>query len=76
MKVRTSVRLPKELLIKVDALAGRKNRRSAIVESALVEYVAKGKPKKLNHRDIQIINENAELINKQVEETLEFQAQW
>ena len=76
MKVRTSVTLPKELLVKVDALAGRKNRRSAIVESALVEYVAKEKPKKLNHRDIQIINENAGLINKQVEETLEFQARW
>lgn len=31
---------------------------------------------KLNRSDIEIINANADLINKQVEETLEFQAEW
>lgn len=76
MRVRTSVTLPKELLIKVDALAGKKHKRSEIVESALREYAAKENHKNLNLRDIEIINENAELINKQVKETLEFQAEW
>lgn len=76
MRVRTSVTLPQELLLRIDALAGKKNKRSAIVESALLEYVSREKPKLLNKRDIQIINENADLINAQVEETLEFQAQW
>jgi metal-responsive CopG/Arc/MetJ family transcriptional regulator len=76
MKVRTSVTLPKELLIQVDALVGKNRKRSAVVESALIEYVAKEKPSPLNLRDIEIINRNAELINKQVEETLEFQAEW
>lgn len=76
MRVRTSVTLPKELLVKVDALAGKKNGRSAIVESALVEYVAKEKPKKLNQRDIDIINANAEKLNKEALDVLEFQAEW
>lgn len=76
MRVRTSVTLPKELLIKVDALAGKKHKRSEIVESALREYVAKENGRKLNRLDIEIINKNADLINKQVEETLEFQAEW
>lgn len=76
MNVRTSVTLPKELLAQVDALAGKKHRRSAIVETALRDYVAKENGDKLNRRDIEIINENADLINKQVEETLEFQAEW
>ena len=76
MKVRTSVTLPKELLIKIDALAGKKHKRSEIVETALREYVAKKNGKELNRRDIEIINENADLINKQVEETLEFQSEW
>lgn len=76
MRVRTSVTLPKELLVKVDALAGKKYKRSAIVESALRDYVAKENGTKLNTRDIEIINANADLINKQVEETLEFQAEW
>lgn len=76
MRVRTSVTLPKELLIEVDALAGKKFKRSEIVESALRDYVAKKNGGKLNRRDIEIINKNADLINKQVEETLEFQAEW
>ena len=76
MKVRTSVTLPKELLKKVDALTGKTRKRSEIVESALRDYVAREKYKKLNTRDIEIINEHADLINKQVEETLEFQAEW
>ncbi len=76
MKVRTSVTLPKDLLVKVDALAGKKQKHSAIFESALRDYVAKENGGKLNKRDIEIINANADLINKQVEETLEFQAEW
>jgi metal-responsive CopG/Arc/MetJ family transcriptional regulator len=76
MRVRTSVTLPKELLIKVDALAGKKFKRSAIVESALRDYVAKENRNELNKRDIEIINKNADLINKQVKETLSFQAEW
>jgi metal-responsive CopG/Arc/MetJ family transcriptional regulator len=76
MKVRASVTLPKELLIEVDALAGKKHKRSEIIETALRDYVAKENRKELNQRDIKIINENAELINRQVEETLEFQAEW
>ncbi len=76
MRVRTSVTLPKELLIKVDALAGKKHKRSAIVESALRDYVTKENRNELNKRDIEIINKNADLINKQVKETLSFQAEW
>ncbi len=76
MRVRTSVTLPKELLIKVDALTGKTRKRSSVVESALIEYVAKEKPEDINGRDVEIINRNANLINRQVEETLEFQAEW
>lgn len=76
MRVRTSVTLPKELLIKVDALAGKKHKRSEIVETALRDFVEKESRKELNQHDIEIINKNADLINRQVKETLEFQAEW
>jgi len=49
---------------------------SLVAESGLRDYAAKENSKKLNMRDIEIINANADLINKQVEETLEFQAEW
>jgi metal-responsive CopG/Arc/MetJ family transcriptional regulator len=73
MRVRTSVTLPKDLLIKVDALAGKKHKRSAIVESALRDYVAKENGKKLNRRDIEIINANADKLNEEALDTLEYQ---
>ncbi len=76
MKVKTSVSLPKDLLLSIDALAGKKHQRSAIIESALRVYIASEKPKTLNKHDMQIINKNSDLINQQVSETLEFQAEW
>jgi metal-responsive CopG/Arc/MetJ family transcriptional regulator len=76
MKVRTTITLPQELLFSVDAFSGKKHKRSEVVEKALREYISKETRKELNQRDIDIINANAELINKQVEETLEFQAEW
>ncbi|MEO7658099.1 MAG: hypothetical protein ABIV48_00660 [Pyrinomonadaceae bacterium] len=74
-RVETVVNLPKDLLeqahhISNDALI------SDVIETALREYVAKESPQALNLRDIEIINSNADLINRQVEETLEFQAEW
>lgn len=76
MKVRTSVTLPEDLLVKIDRLTNKKQTRSAVIETALRDYVAKSTPKRLNQKDIDIINRNAELLNKQVEETLEFQTEW
>lgn len=73
MRVRTSVALPEELLAEVDALAVKKNGRSAVVESALLAYVAKAKPKKRKPRDIDIINANAEKLNKEALDVLEYQ---
>lgn len=73
MRVRTSVTLPRDLLIQVDALVGKNRKRSAVVESALVEYVAKEKPRELNRRDIEIINANAEKLNKEAMDVLEYQ---
>jgi len=72
MRIRTSVTLPEELLIKVDALAGKKRKRSEVFECALVEYVAKEKPRRTT-RDIEIINANVEKLNKEAMDTLEYQ---
>lgn len=76
MKVKTLITLPKDLLLSVDALTDKKHKRSAVIESALREYVARENPKSLNRRDMRIINKNIEVINQQVAETLEFQAEW
>ncbi len=74
-RVETVVSLPKDLF----ELANQVNKNggiSDVIETALRDYVAKETRQELNRRDIEIINANADLINKQVEETLEFQAEW
>ena len=76
MKVKTVVTLPKDLLLSVDELTGKKHQLSAVIESALREYIAREKPKTLNKHDMEIINKNFEVINQQVQETMEFQAEW
>jgi metal-responsive CopG/Arc/MetJ family transcriptional regulator len=74
MKVRASVTISSELLLKLNELAGK--RRSEIIEKALQDYFIKNTKKKSRQSDVEIINKNADLINKQVAETLEFQAEW
>jgi metal-responsive CopG/Arc/MetJ family transcriptional regulator len=74
MKVRTSVTISSELLLKLNELAGK--RRSEIIEMALNDYFRKNTTKKSRQSDVETINKNADLINKQVAETLEFQAEW
>ncbi len=71
-RVETVVNLPKDLLeqanhISNDALI------SDVIETALREYVAKESPQALNLRDIEIINANAEKLNEEALDTLEYQ---
>ena len=74
-RVETIVNLPKYLLDQANEM-NKDGQISDVIETALRDYVSKEKTKELNQKDIEIINENADLINKQVEETLEFQAEW
>ncbi len=74
-RIETVVSLPKDLFEQANEI-NKDEQISAIIEIALRDYVAKKGHRELNRRDIEIINANADLINKQVEETLEFQAEW
>jgi metal-responsive CopG/Arc/MetJ family transcriptional regulator len=73
MRVRTSVTLPKELLIKVDALAGKKHKRSEIVETALRDYLQKKMRAERDQRELEIINANADKLNEEALDVLEYQ---
>ena len=60
MRVRTTVTLPKDLLIRVDALAGKKHKRSEIVESALRDFLQKKARTVRDKRELEIINAKAD----------------
>jgi metal-responsive CopG/Arc/MetJ family transcriptional regulator len=68
-----SVSLPPDLLAKIDNLVGKSRKRSKLIEDALRDFVAKKQPKTLNKRDIEILNRNAEKLNEEALDTLEYQ---
>ncbi|MGH9944147.1 MAG: CopG family ribbon-helix-helix protein [Pyrinomonadaceae bacterium] len=76
MKIETSVNLPEEILKAVDNLSGPEGDRSEFIEAAVRAYVSFLERKRQNERDIEIINRNADELNRQAEETLEYQVEW
>lgn len=70
MRVKTSITLPKELLSRLDRVD--KN-RSALLERAAVAYLAQLERDARDRRDIGIINRNAERLNREALDTLEYQ---
>ncbi|MDR1802757.1 MAG: type II toxin-antitoxin system CcdA family antitoxin [Treponema sp.] len=71
-KRKTSVSLSQTLLDELDSF-NKKGNVSEFVEEALVFYLTELKRSARRQRDIEIINRNAELLNKGAEENLEFQ---
>jgi metal-responsive CopG/Arc/MetJ family transcriptional regulator len=68
-----SISLPQDLLARIDELVGKSRKRSTIIESALREYISKENNRELNQRDIEILNANAEKLNVEALDVLEYQ---
>ena len=45
MRVRTNIIIEESILAKIDAIAGEKPKRAAIIEKALLEYIAREESK-------------------------------
>lgn len=70
MRVKTSITLPKQLLSRLDRVD--KN-RSAVIERAAVAYLTQLERQARDRKDIEIINRNAERLNREAVDTLEYQ---
>ena len=70
VRVKTSITLPSELLGRLDRVD--KN-RSALLERAARAYLAQLERDKRDVRDIEIINRNADRLNREAMDTLEYQ---
>ncbi len=57
MRVRTNIILPEDLLAKIDAIAGEKQRRSVIIETALREYISREESKASGDNDMKVSGE-------------------
>jgi len=70
VRVKTSITLPKELLVRLDRV--HKN-RSALLERAALAYLAQLEKQARGRRDIEIIKRHAERLNREAMDTLEYQ---
>jgi metal-responsive CopG/Arc/MetJ family transcriptional regulator len=57
MRVRTNIILAEDILAKIDALAGEKQKRSIIIETALREYIAREESKAPINSGIEVIGQ-------------------
>ena len=74
MKEKTSITLSKELLAKIDRLAGSKLSRSAFIEGVLHKYLAEHARAAINARDLERINRAADRLNAEALDALQYQA--
>ncbi len=73
MKIKTSVILSEDVLRDLDRLVDQHRDRSELIEVALREYLA-GRAKEIRDaKDLDIINKNAEELNREAEDVLSYQ---
>ena len=70
VRVKTSVTLPKELLNRIDRVDSN---RSALLERAVVEYLARIEREETERRDIEIIARHAKRLNREAIDVLGYQ---
>ena len=70
MRIKTSITLPKDLLIRLDRV--NKN-RSAVLELAARAYLAHLENIARDQRDVEIINRNSTRLNREAMDTLGYQ---
>ncbi len=70
VRVKTSVTLPRDLLARLDRLD--KN-RSLLLEKAARDYLSRLDKRQRDRKDLEIIDKNAESLNREALETLAYQ---
>jgi len=73
MKVKTSITVDKGLLETVDQLSGQYRNRSEFIEAALQAYIAQITRREQNAKDLEIINQRADALNKEALDVLDYQ---
>jgi len=75
MKVKTSITLSEDVLRAIDQISGESINRSAFIELALKDYLAKKAKKMRDQRDLEILNNNSKSLNSEAEDVLTYQVE-
>lgn len=74
MRQKTSITLSSDILDEIDRNAGSAASRSAFIENVLREYFREKVRAALNARDVELMNANADYLNREMEDVLRYQA--
>lgn len=75
MKVKTSITLSKDLVQKIDQLSCSYGNRSAFIEKAVKDLIAAEEKRYNDLKDLEILNQNAEIFNAEADDILSYQAE-
>ena len=64
MRIRTNLIIEESLLAKIDAIAGDKNKRAAVIETALREFIAREETKEADNPKTEVVSKKAFLISR------------
>ena len=73
MKIKTSITLSDYLLKEIDSILGNSGNRSIFIENALAYYLEMKRRESRDKKDLELINKNHTLLNKEAEDVLEYQ---
>lgn len=73
MKVKTSVTLSEDLVREMDDVSSQYGNRSALVEQAVRDFLAAAAKRRRDAQDLEILNRQADVLNKEAEEVLTYQ---
>jgi Arc/MetJ-type ribon-helix-helix transcriptional regulator len=74
MKVKTSITLSREALRVVDRAAGKTASRSEVIEAAILEFGARRERDARDRKDREAIDRNADALNREAMDVLEYQS--
>jgi metal-responsive CopG/Arc/MetJ family transcriptional regulator len=73
MKSKTSVTLSTSLLEELDQVLGRNRNRSEFIEAAVREHLSRIMREQRDRRELELLNRNADALNKEAKDVLSYQ---
>jgi|WetSurMetagenome_2_1015567.scaffolds.fasta_scaffold443938_2 metal-responsive CopG/Arc/MetJ family transcriptional regulator len=74
MKKIISISIPTDLLLEIDRQIGPGSSRSAFIEKVLSDHLREVNRQAIQQRDMELINANADYLNREAEDVLRYQA--
>lgn len=74
MREKTSITLSPDVIVEIDRHVGSRRSRSAFIEEVLRHYFRERAREAINARDVEIINANADALNREAMDVLRYQA--